>query len=193
MEEKFVKKEKDFNRINMTYAKLINRNKNPENNIDKLLDEIDKLKKENKNLNIKINKLKSDHNFIGLSFIADDLEGSQFIDDKCFGEILNGLDKNNNYNFNNNEFKNSCNSEKKDRQNNNENNKINKYKINEKDKDKDKNKEDEKDKEKEKEKEDNNVNEKDKEKEKINRPVYSRRYYKSIRGRENQGNKNENV
>ena len=88
LEDKLDKKEKDFNRVNMTYAKLFNRNKNPENNIDKLLDEIDKLKKENK-------KLKSEHNFIGLSFIADDLECSQFIDDKCFGDILTGLDKNN--------------------------------------------------------------------------------------------------
>ena len=119
LEDKLDKKEKDFNRINMTYAKLFNRKKNPENNIDKLLDEIDSLKKENKNLNININKLKSEHNFIGLSFIADDLEGSQFIDDKCFGEILNGLEKNNNSINNNyihvNENKNKYKEKKSDK------------------------------------------------------------------------------
>ena len=38
----------------MTYARLINRKKNPEYNIDKLLDEIDKLKKENKKLMINV-------------------------------------------------------------------------------------------------------------------------------------------
>ena len=42
-------------------------------------------------MNININKLKSEH-FLGLSLIADDLEGSQFIEDKCVGDILNGLD-----------------------------------------------------------------------------------------------------
>ena len=31
-----------------------------------------------------------------MSFIADDLEGEQFIDDKCFEEILNGLEENKN-------------------------------------------------------------------------------------------------
>jgi len=29
LEDKLDKKEKDFNRINLTYARLINRNKNP--------------------------------------------------------------------------------------------------------------------------------------------------------------------
>ena len=49
-----------------------------------------KLKKENRALNININKLKSEH-FLGLLLISDDLEGSQFIEDKCVGDILNGL------------------------------------------------------------------------------------------------------
>ena len=36
-------------------------------------------------------------------------------------------------------------------------------------------------------------NENKKEKEKINRPLYSRKYYRNIKGKENQGNKNENI
>ena len=200
LEDKLEKKEKDFNRVNMTYAKLINRNKNPENNVDKLLDEIDKLKKENKNLNKNINKLKSEHNFIGLSFIADDLEASEFIDDKCFGDILTGLDKDNNCNNNKNKEKNSEKKEKdKDKEklninininNNNfftekkeKDNIISSYKtiktdiISEK-----------------KEKENNDEKNKDNDKGKNSKPMYkyNRRFYRSIRGRENQEKKSEN-
>ena len=164
MEEKLEKKEKDFNRINMTYARLLNKNKKPENNIDKLLDEIDKLKKENK-------KLRAERNFIGLSFIADDLEGSQFIDDKCFGDILNGLDKNTNNNI---EYKSNNNVNKNKEENKNGNNKINRDEEIDGDKG-------------------NENNDKDMEKEKISRPIYSRRYYKNIRGRDNQGNKKGNI
>ena len=38
-----------------------------------------------------ITKLKSEQQFIGLSFIEDDLEAEQFIDDKCFEDILDDL------------------------------------------------------------------------------------------------------
>ena len=103
LEEKLEKKENDYYRINLNYAKLFNRTKMPENTYDKLLENIDKLKEENKNLTKKIENLKSNQNFIGLSFIEDDLDGSRFIDDNGFEELLNELDrnkgnKNNDYN-----------------------------------------------------------------------------------------------
>ena len=103
LEEKLEKKENDYYRINLNYAKLFNRTKMPENTYDKLLENIDKLKEENKNLTKKIENLKSNQNFIGLSFIEDDLDGSRFIDNNGFEELLNELDrnkgnKNNDYN-----------------------------------------------------------------------------------------------
>ena len=94
LEEKLEKKENDYYRINLNYAKLFNRTKTPENTYDKLLENIDKLKEENKNLTKKIENLKSNQNFIGLSFIEDDLDGSRFIDDNGFEELLNELDRN---------------------------------------------------------------------------------------------------
>ena len=100
LEEKLEKKENDCNRINLNYAKLFKRTKMPEISHDKLLENIDKLKEENKKLNKKIDDLKLNQNFIGFSFIEDDLEGSRFIDDKCFEEILDELNTNNNDNNN---------------------------------------------------------------------------------------------
>ena len=71
------------------------KNKNYEEQ-DKLIEMIDKLKKENSNLNNIIVKLRTEKNDdVGLSFIDNDLEGSKFLDDKCFEEILTSLDKNN--------------------------------------------------------------------------------------------------
>ena len=96
LEEKLEKKENDCNRINLNYAKLFNRSKMPELPYDKLLENNEKLREENKKLNKKIENLKINQNFIGFSFIEDDLEGSRFIDDNCFEEILNELDKNKN-------------------------------------------------------------------------------------------------
>ena len=109
LEEKLEKKENDCNRINLNYAKLFKRTKQPEN-YDKLLENNEKLKTENKSLKKTIDNLKSTQNFIGLSFIEDDLEGSRFIDDNCFEDILDGLvgntnRKNNTYKRNNNENK----------------------------------------------------------------------------------------
>ena len=80
----------------MNYAKLFKRSKMPEISHDKLLENIDKLKEENKKLNKKIEDLKLNQNFIGFSFIEDDLEGSRFIDDNCFEEILDELNTNDN-------------------------------------------------------------------------------------------------
>ena len=91
LEEKLEKKENDYNRINLNFAKLFKRSKQPELNYDKLLENNEKLKNENNNLKKKIENLKATQNFIGLSFIEDDLEGSRFIDDKCFEDILDGL------------------------------------------------------------------------------------------------------
>ena len=92
MEEKLDKKEKDFNRLNLNYAKMINKSKRQDNNSnEELIEKLEKVREENKKLKNTINKYKSEQQFIGLSFIEDDLEGEQFIDDKCFEEILDGL------------------------------------------------------------------------------------------------------
>ena len=93
LEEKLEKKENDCNRINLNYAKLFKRTKIPDEVYDKLLENNEKLKNENKLLKKKIDNFKSTQDFIRMSFIADDLEDSRFIDDKCFEEILDGLDK----------------------------------------------------------------------------------------------------
>ena len=60
---------------------------------EKLLEENDKLKSENRLLNQKIDKLNENKNFIGISFILDDLEGSKFIDDEIFENILDEITK----------------------------------------------------------------------------------------------------
>ena len=91
LEDKLEKKENDCNRINLNFAKLFKRSKQPELNYYKLLENNEKLKNENNNLKKKVENLKATQNFIGLSFIEDDLEGSRFIDDKCFEDILDGL------------------------------------------------------------------------------------------------------
>ena len=101
LEDKLEKKENDCHRINLNYAKLFKKSKMPELNYDNLIENIDKLKSENKNLTKKIENLKFNQNFIGFSFIEDDLEGSRFIDDKCFEEILDEIDNKNNKNQNN--------------------------------------------------------------------------------------------
>ena len=93
LKEKLNKKEEDFNRVNINYVKLLKKAKNPDNNQEKMLEEINYLKKENKKLNNSINKLQSEKNVIGLSFIEDDLEGSFFIDNFSFDKILEEIDK----------------------------------------------------------------------------------------------------
>ena len=91
--DKLSKKENDYNRLNLNFAKLFNKKKSGENNQDRLLETIDKLKKENKNLQTTVQNIKnSENNFMGLSFIEDDLNNSQFIDDYNFEEVLNNLD-----------------------------------------------------------------------------------------------------
>ena len=101
LEEKLAKKENDCNRINLNYAKLFKRSKLPEMSYENLLETVNKLKEENKVLNKKIENLKISQNFIGFSFIEDDLQGSRFIDDNCFEKILDELnnDKSNNINM----------------------------------------------------------------------------------------------
>ena len=128
LEDKLEKKENDCHRINLNYAKLFKRSKLPELSYEKLLENIDKLKKENKYLIKKIENLKYNQNFIGFSFIEDDLEGSRFIDDKCFEAILDEID-----NKNNNNQKNDINMMKYF--NSHEDDKINKDKDMDKEKD----------------------------------------------------------
>ena len=96
LKEKLNKKEEDFNRINLNYAKLLKRSRIPENNKEKMLEEINSLKKENKILNDSISKLQSEKNIIGISFIEDDLESSFFIDNFCFDKILDEIEKSEN-------------------------------------------------------------------------------------------------
>ena len=94
LNEKLAQKEKDYNRINLNYAKLFKKTKKPEMTYDIFLEENYKLKNENKLLNKKIEKLKENQKFIGISFIGDDLENSTFIDDKIFENILEDITKN---------------------------------------------------------------------------------------------------
>ena len=94
LNEKLAKKEKDYNRINLNYAKLLKMTKKPEMNYNILLEENYKLKNENKVLKRKLEKIKENQNFIGISFIGDDLENSTFIDDKIFENILEDITKN---------------------------------------------------------------------------------------------------
>ena len=94
LKEKLSKKESDYNRINLNYAKLVKKSKRPEMTYDKLLDENEKIKQENKLLNKKLDKIKENQNFIGISFIVDDLEGSKFIDDNIFENLLEEITKN---------------------------------------------------------------------------------------------------
>ena len=93
LKDKLSKKEDDYNRMNINYAKLLKKTKNPENNQEKLMDTINKLKIENKKLNNSLTKYKSEKNIIGISFIEDDLEGSFFIDNFCFDTILDEINK----------------------------------------------------------------------------------------------------
>ena len=94
LKEKLNKKENDYNRINLNYAKLFKKTKKPEMTYDKLLEENDRIKYDNKLLKKKLEKIKENQNFIGISFIGDDLERSNFIDDNIFENILDEITKN---------------------------------------------------------------------------------------------------
>ena len=91
-------KNKENNKLNNAISNLVIENKKYKNYNEKLKEENYKMKYE-----------KSDKNFIGVSFIADDPESSKFLDDKCCEDILTGLDKNPNRN---NPKKNNCYSDK---------------------------------------------------------------------------------
>ena len=93
LEEKLLKKESDYNRLSVNYAKLFNRKKNDDNDPDKLKNEIEKLKKENKILTNKVNKYKEEGNIIGFSFIEDDIKGPEFIDELNFDELIDNMSK----------------------------------------------------------------------------------------------------
>ena len=93
LEQKMIEKEKEYEVLYINYNILNQKNKNYEEQ-DKLIEMIDKLKKENRDLNTLILKYKTEKkDDIGLSFIDNDLEGSKFLDDKCFEDILSSLDK----------------------------------------------------------------------------------------------------
>ena len=115
LENKYKKKEKDFNVLNINFSKLLYKNKNSSESQDKLLNTIDRLKNENHYLNKRLMQYSNEHNFIGVSFIAENEDDNHYLDDKCFEDILDELDKhtnkNNNYNnynyniYNNNQRK----------------------------------------------------------------------------------------
>ena len=93
LEENIIEKEKEYEILYINYNILNQKNKNLEES-DKLLDVIDKLKKENSRLNDLVIKYRNEKNDeVGLSFIDNDLESSKFLDDKCFEDILSTLDK----------------------------------------------------------------------------------------------------
>ena len=91
LNDKLQKKEGDYNRLSVNFAKLFNRKKNDDRDPDKLIETIEQLKKENKSLNKKIIKFKEEENIIGISFIEDDLDGPQFIDELNFDELIDNL------------------------------------------------------------------------------------------------------
>ena len=99
LETKLVKKENDYYRLSMNYAKLISRKKSDDKNPDKLRIDIEKLKKENRDLQNIISKYKENENIFGLSFIEDDIEGNQFIDELNFDEIIDNMSKYNIYTY----------------------------------------------------------------------------------------------
>ena len=104
LENKCKKREREYNLLNINYSKLVYRNKNEK--IDKLLETIDRLKSENRNLSKRLMSYSSKNNFIGLSFIEEDENNNSLIGDKCLEEILDELDNNdideNNYFYNDN-------------------------------------------------------------------------------------------
>ena len=91
-------KNKENNKLNNAISNLVIENKKYKNYNEKLKEE-----------NYKMKYDKTDKNFIGVSFIADDPESSKFLDDKCCEDILTGLDKNPNRN---NQKKSTCYSDK---------------------------------------------------------------------------------
>ena len=130
LEQKMIEKEKEYEVLYINYNILNQKNKNYEEQ-DKLIEMIDKLKKENANLNNVIIKLKTEKNDdVGLSFIDNDLEGSKFLDDKCFDDIFTSLDKKEN------DKKNEISEIDGNKKNNNNMNKSNDKKNENKDKDK---------------------------------------------------------
>ena len=93
LEQKIIEKEKEYEILYINYNILNQKNQNYEEQ-DKLIEIIDKLKKENTNLNNIILKYKNEkHDDVGLSFIDNDLEGSKFLDDKGFDDIFKDLEK----------------------------------------------------------------------------------------------------
>ena len=92
LEENIIEKEKEYEILYINYNILNQKNKNFEEQ-DKLIETIDKLKKENTKLNELVTKYKNEKNDeVGLSFIDNDLEGSKFLDDKDFKDIFSNLD-----------------------------------------------------------------------------------------------------
>ena len=96
-EEKLEAKEKEFNRINIIYGKLVNKKKNPDNNnLDKLIENNESMKNEINNLNDVISKLKKERSIFELSIIDEDIDNSQFLEENnvSFTEVLKDLNKN---------------------------------------------------------------------------------------------------
>ena len=92
LEKRLKKKEKDFNVLNINFTNLLHQNKTSNKNQEKLKNTIETLKEENQNLNKNLMKYNNNRNFLGISFIEEDENDNQFLEDKCFEDILNELD-----------------------------------------------------------------------------------------------------
>ena len=93
------------NKDDLIYNKFAyKKNKIQEN--DKLVETINILKAENLLLNKKLSFYSSKNNFIGVSFISENNETEE---DKCFEEILDELDKNENQIYNKKSYYNTTN------------------------------------------------------------------------------------
>jgi hypothetical protein len=92
LENKYKRKEKDFNILNINFSKLLYKNKNSSQSQDKLINTIDRLQSENQYLNERLMKYSNRNHFIGVSFIAQDENDDNYLDDKCLEDILDELD-----------------------------------------------------------------------------------------------------
>ena len=114
LEKRYKKKEKDFNVLNINFTNLLHQNKTSNKNHEILRNTIEQLREENQNLNKNLMKYSNNHNFLGISYIEEDMNDNHFLEDKCFEDILNELDGKNKING----YKSNCRNEPYIKQNN---------------------------------------------------------------------------
>ena len=93
--DKLAKKENEYNRLNLQTVKLINKKKGDTNTIQEKL--IERLKEDNKNLQVALQDIQTGNNMLGINYaislIHEDLNDSDFIDEDNFDEILTEMTK----------------------------------------------------------------------------------------------------